>query len=437
MSCKRICAFSEGRIDNLDNLMVHSVPQNEFVSSRLTGKLEQQMRDAFTLSTGAMPSWCHDLISSCPFLFGFEVRCKYFRQAAFGPRNVQLNAISRSNSGASNDRQTTSGGLPRKKILVLCDQILDSATRMDLHACHKRLLEVEYSEEVGTGLGPTLEFYTLVSHEFQKPDPGMWREDHSSFITSITLPTESVILRNGFGLFIRPCSPKSDSYSGIQFPQVLKKFVLLGQIVAKAIQNGRVLDIPFSKAFYKLTLGQDLCFRGTSIEDLCLDFTLPGYPDYVLSSKCNHKVVNLDNLEDYVELVVDATIHSGIARQVEAFKSGFNQFNELLEHIKFDHGYTASSPPIINLLEIIQDFEYAQRQAFLQFVTGAPRLPPGGLASLNPKLTIVRKHSSNCADTELPGAMTCANYLKLPPKEKMKEKLLYAITEGQGSFHLS
>lgn len=26
----------------------------------------------------------------------------------------------------------------------------------------------------------------------------------------------------------------------------------------------------------------DLHFRGSPIEDLCLDFTLPGYPDYVL-----------------------------------------------------------------------------------------------------------------------------------------------------------
>lgn len=26
----------------------------------------------------------------------------------------------------------------------------------------------------------------------------------------------------------------------------------------------------------------DLRFRGTQIEDLCLDFTLPGYPDYIL-----------------------------------------------------------------------------------------------------------------------------------------------------------
>ncbi|BAT95844.1 hypothetical protein VIGAN_08266000, partial [Vigna angularis var. angularis] len=77
---------------------------------------------------------------------------------------------------------------------------------------------------------------------------------------------------------------------------------------------------------------------------------------------------------------------------------------------------------------------------FLQFVTGAPRLPLGGLASLSPMLTIVRKHSNHHPDTDLPSVMTCVNYLKLPPyssKEIMKEKLLYVITEGQGSFHLS
>ena len=35
-----------------------------------------------------------------------------------------------------------------------------------------------------------------------------------------------------------------------------KKFVLLGQVVAKALHDGRVLGIPFSKAFYKLILGK-------------------------------------------------------------------------------------------------------------------------------------------------------------------------------------
>ena len=29
--------------------------------------------------------------------------------------------------------------------------------------------------KVGTGLGPTLEFYALISQEFQRADLGMWR----------------------------------------------------------------------------------------------------------------------------------------------------------------------------------------------------------------------------------------------------------------------
>lgn len=44
------------------------------------------------------------------------------------------------------------------------------------------------------------------------------------------------------------------------------------------------------------------------------------------------------------------------------------------------------------------------------------------------------------ADGDLPSVMTCANYIKLPPyssKVVMKQRLMYAINEGQGSFDLS
>lgn len=509
MTLDRVHAFAEGRLDNLDNLKVAvcSVAQNEFVSNKLSEKLEQQMRDILAVSVGGIPPWCNQLMSSCPFLFSFEVKCKYFHLAAFGPRQFQFHP--HNNSGALSEGLATVGVLPRKKFLVSRDRVLESAARMmDQYAHRKVLIEVEYNEEVGTGLGPTLEFYTLVSNEFQKEGLGMWREDHSFFTGRLSEDLGAI--SSPFELFPRPWSSASNTCDGTQFFEVLKKFVLLGQIVAKALQDGRVLDLPFSKAFYKVILGQELtlydiqsfdpglgrtllefqalvdrkkfleltcgesstfnfdsCFRSTGIEDLCLDFTLPGYPDYVLASGPDHNMVNLNNLEGYIEVVVDATVHTGINKQVEAFKSGFNQvfpirclqifnedelehllcgeralwtLNEVLDHIKFDHGYTASSPPILNLLEIIQEFDYKQLRAFLQFVTGAPRLPPGGLASLNPKLTIVRKVCSNSADADLPSVMTCANYLKLPPyssKEKMKEKLLYAITEGQGSFHLS
>lgn len=36
----------------------------------------------------------------------------------------------------------------------------------------------------------------------------------------------------------------------------------------------------------------NVCLRSTKIEDLCLDFTLPGYPDYVLDSESESKMVS-------------------------------------------------------------------------------------------------------------------------------------------------
>jgi E3 ubiquitin-protein ligase TRIP12 len=69
----------------------------------------------------------------------------------------------------------------QKKIIVDHDDILVRAAKMmKSHARSKALLKVEYKEEVGTGLGPTMEFYTLISHEFQKLGLGMWRGQLSS-----------------------------------------------------------------------------------------------------------------------------------------------------------------------------------------------------------------------------------------------------------------
>ena len=65
-----------------------------------------------------------------------------------------------------------------------------------------------------------------------------------------------------------------------------------------------------------------------------------------------------------------------------------------------------------------------------------------GFKGLNPPLTVVRKphEAPLTADDYLPSVMTCVNYLKLPEyssKKVMGEKLVVAMREGVGSFHLS
>ncbi|KAE8724707.1 E3 ubiquitin-protein ligase UPL3 [Hibiscus syriacus] len=533
--------FAEGKNLNLDELSTPSsrVPYEEFINGKLTPKLARQIQDALALCSGSLPSWCYQLTKACPFLFPFETRRQYFYSTAFGLSRALYHLQQQQGAdghGSTNERVVRVGRLQRQKVRVSRNRILDSAAKvMEMYSSQKAMLEVEYFGEVGTGLGPTLEFYTLLSHDLQKVGLGMWRSnstwDKSTMVidgdeeknekTAGSVTIGGDVIQAPLGLFPRPWPPNADACEGSQFSKVIEYFRLLGRVMAKALQDGRLLDLPLSTSFYKLVLGQeldlsdilsidaefgkflqelhflvcrkqymestggenssaiaDIRFRGAPIEDLCLDFTLPGFPYYIL--KPGDETVDINNLEDYISLVVDATVKDGIIRQMEAFRAGFNQVFDiaslqiftpqeldyllcgrrelweaetLADHIKFDHGYTAKSPAILNLLEIMGEFTPEHQRAFCQFVTGAPRLPPGGLAVLNPKLTIVRKHSSSAipassngsgtsgtADDDLPSVMTCANYLKLPPystKEVMYKKLLYAINEGQGSFDLS
>jgi len=47
-------------------------------------------------------------------------------------------------------------------LLILLLQVMNELAQS------RALLEIQYENEVGTGLGPTLEFYTLVSKELQR-----------------------------------------------------------------------------------------------------------------------------------------------------------------------------------------------------------------------------------------------------------------------------
>ena len=60
-------------------------------------------------------------------------------------------------------------------------RVLESAAKVfEMYGAGRAVLEIEYFGEVGTGLGPTLEFYTLLSHELQRRGLGLWRCDDGS-----------------------------------------------------------------------------------------------------------------------------------------------------------------------------------------------------------------------------------------------------------------
>uniref|UniRef100_A0A453AFU1 HECT domain-containing protein n=2 Tax=Aegilops tauschii subsp. strangulata TaxID=200361 RepID=A0A453AFU1_AEGTS len=368
--------FIEGKVATLDGLYGTGakVPSEEFISSKLTPKLARQIQDVLALCSGSLPSWCYQMTKACPFLFPFETRRQHFYSTAFGLSRA-LNRLQQQqgdNNSSATEREVRIGRLQRQKVRVSRNRILDSAAKvMEMFSNQKAVLEVEYFGEVGTGLGPTLEFYTLLSHDLQRVGLGLWRSDSDSLeakkVDSHSPADSRNLIQAPLGLFPRPWPPSTASSEGSKFFKVVEYFRLVGRIMAKALQDGRLLDLPLSTAFYKLLLGQELdlydilsfdaelgkilrelqvlverkrflesCsnhsqqieelgFHGAPIEDLCLDFTLPGYPDFVLKEGEENTVVCIYNLEEYISLVVDATLKTGIMRQVEAFKAGFNQ----------------------------------------------------------------------------------------------------------------
>jgi E3 ubiquitin-protein ligase TRIP12 len=61
-----------------------------------------------------------------------------------------------------------------------------------------------------------------------------------------------------------------------------------------------------------------------SVEDLALDFTLPGYPSIELIPNGAHIDVTIDNVGDYIDKVMEYTLGTGVRSQVEAFAAGFS-----------------------------------------------------------------------------------------------------------------
>ena len=51
-----------------------------------------------------------------------------------------------------------------------------------------------------------------------------------------------------------------------------------------------------------------------------------------------------------------------------------------MEYCRPDHGYSHDSRAIQCLFEVLSDFDTLEQRQFIQFVTGSPRLPVGGVS---------------------------------------------------------
>ncbi|XP_012145194.2 E3 ubiquitin-protein ligase ctrip isoform X3 [Megachile rotundata] len=402
---------------HLKNISLLS-PQ-DFINNKIAAKASRQLQDPLVIMTGNLPLWLQQIATVCPFLFPFETRQLLLYATSFDrDRALQRLLDSAPELSGSDSQERVTPRLERRKRTISRTDILKQAEQViqDL-ASSKALLEVQYVNEVGTGLGPTLEFYALVSQELQRADLDLWHGSSNS--------TETGYVNAPHGLFSMPI-PWSTKVSHLA--KLKTKFKFLGKFMAKAIYDSRMLDLPFSLTFYRWLLGEEhtltladlayvcpdvhrtlvrlqeivrkkemiekdetlrphekaqlvdsLNLDGCPISELGLVFELPGYENIELRKGGSDIPVNIYNLDQYIKLVVHWFLYEGVFRQMEAFREGFESvfppsqlrlfFPEELEAVFCGHAQTGCQWDVKTLLECCRtDHGYTPDSRAIRFL---------------------------------------------------------------------
>ncbi|KAF2706415.1 ubiquitin-protein ligase E3A [Pleomassaria siparia CBS 279.74] len=167
-------------------------------------------------------------------------------------------------------------------------------------------------------------------------------------------------------------------------------------------------------------------------------------------------MVTNTNREQFVSDYIFWLTFKSVASQLLAFRNGFRaclspkslylfdpislkalvegsqviSITALKPAVRYEEGYKARHPTIIDFWSIVEDYGQEDRRKLLEFVTASERVPVTGFESMN--FVIVR----NGGDSEmLPTSSTCFGKLMLPQykdKEKLRKKLGLAIQNSKG-----
>ncbi|CAN6693358.1 unnamed protein product [Malus baccata var. baccata] len=274
----------------------------------------------------------------------------------------------------------------------------------------------------------------------------------------------------------------------------LSYFKFVGRVVAKALFDGQLLDVYFTRSFYKHILGvkvtyhdieavdpdyyknlkwmlendvsdiPDLTFSMDADEEKHILYEKNQVTDYELKPGGRNIRVTEETKHEYVDLVAEHILTNAIRPQITSFMDGFKElvprelisiFNDKelellisglpeidLADLKANTeytGYTSSSDVVKWFWDVVESFDKEDMARLLQFVTGTSKVPLEGFRALQgisgpQKFQI---HKAYGAPDRLPSAHTCFNQLDLPEyttKEQLHERLILAIHEASEGF---
>ncbi|XP_075085690.1 E3 ubiquitin-protein ligase UPL6 isoform X1 [Nicotiana tabacum] len=427
-------------------------PPSEFHAD---GVNEYFISQAMTENTRA-----NDILKQAPFLVPFTSRAKIFT----------------SQLAAARERNGSQGLFARHRFRIRRDHILEDAFNQ-LSALSEEdlrgLIRVTFVNELGV--------------EEAGIDGGGIFKDFMENITRAAFDVQYGLFKETADHLLYP-----NPGSGMSHDQHLHYFHFLGTILAKAMFEGILVDIPFA-TFFLSKLKQKYNY----LNDLpSLDpelyrhlIFLKHYEGDVSNLELYFVIVNneygeqteeellpggksirvtSENVITFIHLVANHRLNFQIRQQSSHFLRGFQQliqkewidmFNEhelqllisgsldgididdLRAHTNYTGGYHKEHYIVDMFWGVVKSFSLENQRKFLKFVTGCSRGPLLGFRYLEPLFCIQRAggNASEEALDRLPTSATCMNLLKLPPyrsKEQMEQKLLYAINADAG-FDLS
>ncbi|KTG39124.1 hypothetical protein cypCar_00026072 [Cyprinus carpio] len=207
-------------------------------------------------------------------------------------------------------------------------------------------------------------------------------------------------------------------------------------------------------------LGEVLSYEGNVEEDFYTTFQvfqeeLGVVKSYNLKPGGDKIPVTNLNRKEYVQLYIDFLLNKSIYRQFAAFYHGFHSVcasNALmllrpeeveilvcgspnldmgsLQRVVQYEGYSKTDPTIRAFWDVVLAFPLELQKKLLHFTTGSDRVPVGGMADLNFKISKI-----DVSTDWLPVSHTCFNQICLPPyksKKELRQKLTIAISNAEG-----
>nr|XP_020653156.1 E3 ubiquitin-protein ligase HACE1 [Pogona vitticeps] len=336
----------------------------------------------------------------------------------------------------------------------------------------KQGIAVRFHGEEGMGQGVVREWFDILSNEIVNPDYALFTQSAD-------------------GTTFQPNSNSSVN------PDHLNYFRFAGQILGLALNHRQLVNIYFTRSFYKHILGIPVNYQDVAsidpeygknlqwildndISDLGLELTFsvetdvfgameemplkPGGASILVTQENKVSCFRLrwhvfhpakDFRQEYLWNLLGTKQMDGLSVSwgpspgtkswmTELLLSGMPEIDvsDWRKNTEYTSGYDKDDPVIQWFWEVVEELTQEERVLLLQFVTGSSRVPHGGFAHIMggsglQNFTIAAvPYTPNL----LPTSSTCINMLKLPEypkKEILKDRLLVALHCGSYGYTMA